>query len=337
MHTTRGHVSRGKTLPEFVNLRTALPAPRTARRVGKAEVPHAAPTPRALPLPVVKDEPPPEAYIESEVYGLNRLLCGQAVRERTFCVIVPTWNRGTSHELGRALESIFRQQYDRWIALVLDDGSSDATSRLVREYMKTDPRLHYVAYPRRRGGVAVNERGMWLAIQFASWWSRLGSDDAWGPKKLAYDAVALEVHAACYGSYRVQRGTELLPASFNRSSLPWKVRDTLLGGTFAVSWANVACRTSLLESVRRRHGSFANPALVNMEDFLVNVRIARVAGWVWRGKVGGELVVNPLEEGLVSEEFEASWNDSLTGASGNERQRNEDERLTVELIRKGFS
>jgi hypothetical protein len=324
-------MSRGKTLPEFVNLRTALPAPPPSRRIGKEELPNALPRPRTeaeekAPAPLSE-----EAFTESETFGLDRLRSRNGYLTETFCVVVPTWNR--EKPLARALASLRMQRYPRWIALVLDDGSTDKTSELVHAMMRDEPRIHYVRYPKNRGGVMMNERGMTLAIEAASWWSRLGSDDWWGASKLDHDAIALGTcpFEACYGSYRIHKDGAL-SGNFNKSHASTETRNLLVSGKFGVSWANVACATSVLARVLECYGRFAHPDLVNMEDFLCNSRIARMTDWVWRGVVGGKLVVNPKEEGLVSDELEAFWNDSPSGASGNELQRDRDYARTLELI-----
>jgi len=42
------------------------------------------------------------------------------------------------------------------------------------------------------------------------------------------------------------------------------------------------------------YGNFCDPALRNMEDFLVNARIAREStGWVFRGEIDGKFLLNP--------------------------------------------
>jgi hypothetical protein len=328
-------MSRGKTLPEFSNLRTARPAPPPSRILGNEEIPYRVPEP-ARPPAIEKGKAPAslpeEAFLESETFGLERLR-QLGKRDETFCVVVPTFNRGTTPQLGRALGSLLAQRYRRWVALVLDDGSTDGTSELVHALMKGEPRIHYVRYPKNRGGVMMNERGMTLAIECASWWARLGSDDWWGASKLDHDAIALGTcpYEACYGSYKIDKDGVLI-GNFNKSHSSEETRNLLLNGKFAVSWANVATTTAALLRVFDRYGRFAHPDLRNMEDFLVNARIARVADWVWRGVVDGKLVVNPKEEGLVSAELEATWTDSPHGASGNERQRDRDYIRTLEIL-----
>jgi hypothetical protein len=120
---------------------------------------------------------------------------------------------------------------------------------------------------------------------------------------------------------------------------------------FVASWANCAVRTTALKRVKATYGSFCDSRLVNMEDYLVNARIAReTVGWVWRGVVRGELIINPSTERIVelglqqssqTPQFFASadgldvdavWVASESGASADMGQYAADEALTRHLI-----
>lgn len=250
----------------------------------------------------------------------------------TFAVIVPTFNRAAF--LPRTLDSLLAQTYEKWVCFVLDDGSTDNTAEVLQHYQERDPRIFYARYPVNRGGVAANELGMRIACEVAEWWTRLGSDDWFGPRKLELDAWALRRHGACWGCYQVQRtdgdGTRLQEVC-NRSLTAKTVRGALFSGGFVVSWANVAARTSVLREVRRRFGHFVDPRLRNMEDFLANAYIATATDFRWRGVVKGQFCDAEMPN-LKSEVFEAVWNDCTTGASGNAAQSARDEVLTREII-----
>ena len=229
-----------------------------------------------------------------------------------FTVVVPTFNRAA--DLPRTLASLRAQSYQHWVALVLDDGSTDETTALMRRLQDEEPRIFYARYPENRGGVAMNEIGMAMACEMTEYWTRLGSDDTFGPDKLAYDAQALDgsgkgtpYFGACYGSYRVSRRGQL--AESCNPSLPlMAVREALQGGRFVASWANIAVRTAALRKVRNRWGNFVDPSLRNQEDFLFNARLSLETDFVWRGLVRGELLVNPSKVGVHSEDIEAVWN-----------------------------
>lgn len=92
-------------------------------------------------------------------------------------VVIPAYNAADT--LGRAIDSVQAQTYDDWELIVVDDGSTDATSavaqgrggriRLVRT-------THLGPGEARNHGVSVS-RGRYLA------W--LDADDVWYPHKLA--------------------------------------------------------------------------------------------------------------------------------------------------------
>jgi hypothetical protein len=279
---------------------------------------------------------PPQPFTEVEVARIRDLQNLQHL-EKTFCVIVPAYNR--ARDLSRTLNSLLNQTYGKWIAFVLDDGSADWTPKVMREYQDKDPRIFYARYLVNRGGVVMNELGMAIACETAEWWARLGSDDTWGPNKLRYDAVALAEHEAVYGAYVVERDGKLAEVC-NPPRQPKVNREALLSGGFVASWANIAVRTSVLRRIKEKYGNFCDLRLRNMEDFLVNVRIAReTEGFAWRGRVGGRLVVAPAQEleaqinqGLEIDEVEATWTAVTTGASGNAQQTMRDEVLTRRLI-----
>src|SRR5438067_1214020 len=95
-----------------------------------------------------------------------------------FSVIVPTYNR--AYVLWRALLSVLAQTEPRWELLVVDDGSTDDTSRLLEEFR--DPRIRVVTTP-NRGPSAARNQGAQLAQ--ARYLAYLDSDNTWRPEFLA--------------------------------------------------------------------------------------------------------------------------------------------------------
>lgn len=190
-------------------------------------------------------------------------------------VVCPTYNR--AHALEQTLGSLVAQTYPYWRCLLLDDGSTDGTREIAERFAAADKRIEYTRYEENRGGVAMNELGMSRAIDEGDIWVRLGSDDWFLPLKLELDVRALQENESCYGPY------QNYPESFwGELNVPANPRAALLRGEFAVSWANIAMRTSVLKKVRDRHGTFCDPRLRNMEDYLFNVRAARFTGFAWR-------------------------------------------------------
>lgn len=315
----------------------------TGRGFDEAKWSAPSPTYRWIGKSPTADEPRPKPFSTDEIRRVRSL--GNLRREKgLFCVVVPTFNRART--LPRALDSLLAQTYDRWVAVVPDDGSTDDTARVMREYQDKDPRIFYARYSTNRGGVAMNEVGMALACEFAEYWSRLGSDDWWGPDKLALDLKALQDADACYGLYTVHRPAPIhgRPAGFgevcNPPMRPSDIRAGLLAGRYFVSWANVAARCSVLREVRERFGDFVDPRLFNMEDFNFNARVAALGrDFAWRGPAGVDPTPVPLgaawDSRRPSPVLEAVWTQAPEGGASSPdhaARAAQDEALTRRLI-----
>jgi len=60
-------------------------------------------------------------------------------------IVVPTYNR--AHIILETLESVKLQSYQNWECLVIDDGSSDHTEKLLQGYIDSDSRFKYLVRP----------------------------------------------------------------------------------------------------------------------------------------------------------------------------------------------
>ena len=100
------------------------------------------------------------------------------IRNPDVSVILPTYCRGDSGLLARAIDSVLAQSFTSFELLVMDDGSIDSTSDLVSAYVKRDDRVIHVRHGKNCGlpALRVNEgllmaRGTYCAYQF--------DDDQW--------------------------------------------------------------------------------------------------------------------------------------------------------------
>jgi glycosyltransferase involved in cell wall biosynthesis len=105
----------------------------------------------------------------------------------TVSVVIPAYQ--SEFRIGETLERLARQSYTDFEVVVVDDGSTDATSEIVRRFAAKDPRVRLVV--QENGGIAAaRNRGIEAAegelIAF------LDDDDRWHPRKLELQVARLE-------------------------------------------------------------------------------------------------------------------------------------------------
>jgi hypothetical protein len=102
-------------------------------------------------------------------------------------VLMPTFEQ--SHFLPRALASLQAQTLDAWEAVIVDDGSRDATWRAAAPFLQ-DPRIRYLRLPHNEGlGRALNVALDRAAADLVAY---LPSDDLMYPRHLATLAGTLD-------------------------------------------------------------------------------------------------------------------------------------------------
>ncbi|HKH64918.1 MAG TPA: glycosyltransferase [Solirubrobacterales bacterium] len=93
--------------------------------------------------------------------------------------------------LAEAIESILGQSFADWELVIVDDGSTDGSSRILAEYTAADPRV--VVHRQENGGVAAaSNRGLELAR--APLVARLDADDLSMPGRLEQQHRFLRDH-----------------------------------------------------------------------------------------------------------------------------------------------
>lgn len=93
--------------------------------------------------------------------------------------------------LVEAIESVVGQTFADWELILVDDGSTDGSPRIGREFAAREPRIRLLPPdPHRRGAAAARNRG--IAAARGDYVAFLDSDDLFEPGKLARDVAALD-------------------------------------------------------------------------------------------------------------------------------------------------
>jgi glycosyltransferase involved in cell wall biosynthesis len=93
--------------------------------------------------------------------------------------IVPAFN--AEHFIGRTLESILTQTYARLEVIVVDDGSTDGTTRVIEDFCRRDSRVRLL----RQANAGVSAaRNLAIANSVGEFIAPIDADDLWYPTKI---------------------------------------------------------------------------------------------------------------------------------------------------------
>ena len=102
--------------------------------------------------------------------------------------IIPTFNR--AHLLPRAVDSILSQTLPPHSVIIVDDGSTDGTEKLIK---KNYPEIKYL----KQDNLGVSAaRNAGITATSCEWLAFLDSDDEWLPEKLARQIEVLNLASA---------------------------------------------------------------------------------------------------------------------------------------------
>lgn len=167
-------------------------------------------------------------------------------------VIVPVYN--TEQYLRKCLDSICGQTYRNLEILCVDDGSTDESAAILREYAAKDYRVKVLSQPNSGLSAARN-----LALDNATgeWITGVDSDDYMEPDAYEYVLAAIEdeVDIVCFGTNIVWVNLEpekhLIPFFEYSYDGKCKVTPAVINNTNDSFW-NKLWRRSLIEQLKLR-------------------------------------------------------------------------------------
>jgi glycosyltransferase involved in cell wall biosynthesis len=127
-------------------------------------------------------------------------------------VIIPTYNRAGM--IGRAIDSVLRQTFERYEIIVIDDGSMDDTQRVVEQGY---PQVQFI---RKENGGASSARNRGLVVAKGELVAFLDADDVWFEDKLEKQVALMtsdENVPLCFTDWRPVRDGKVLHESGIRS------------------------------------------------------------------------------------------------------------------------
>lgn len=182
-------------------------------------------------------------------------------------IIIPTFNR--AHLIGETLDSILAQTYTNWECIIVDDGSSDDTAKIINKYIQKDGRFQYHHRPkeRKKGANSCRNYGFELSKgEFIKWFD---SDDVMHSKlleqQIASFGEAIDCSVCKVAYYDFEKSITLKENTIYSNHL---IEDYLIGRvTFYVS--GPLWKKSFLNNQKE----LFDESLSNLDDWDFNLRM----------------------------------------------------------------
>ena len=173
-----------------------------------------------------------------------------------------------------AIESVFAQTYENWELLLVDDGSTDSSTRIALRYAEQHhEKVRYLEHPGHKNLGMSAARNLGISHAKGAYLAFLDADDVWLPHKLEQQVAIMNSHPTAgmvYGYTQYWSGWTGRPEDIRRDSIPelgirtntlFKPPTLLtllypLGSATAPSMSNLLFRRQVVESTGGAEESF---------------------------------------------------------------------------------
>jgi glycosyltransferase involved in cell wall biosynthesis len=164
-----------------------------------------------------------------------------------------------------AIESVLKQSYPNWELLLVDDGSTDASTRIAQAYAEQHPsRVRYLEHPGHVNRGASPTRNVGIGMARGEFVAFLDADDVWETGKLTEQVAIMRAHddlGMVCGTVLYWRswsgGEDELIATGHVLDLPVAPPDALLA-LYPLGHADAPCPSDVLirKAIVERVGGF---------------------------------------------------------------------------------
>lgn len=192
-------------------------------------------------------------------------------RDNLVSIVLPTYNR--AELICRAIDSVLRQSYTNWELIIVDDGSSDGTDKVLEPFL-SDSRVRYFYKPNSGAG---DSRNFGIKKAIGSWITFLDSDDEFHEDKISHQlacALRKDTKLVVCGSIYCKDGFEF------KKKIPLKkgnLRDALLSKEAGTGVSTPIYFISA-ELLRSNHIHF-DPSLPAFQDWDLLYQLAAITNY----------------------------------------------------------
>lgn len=188
----------------------------------------------------------------------------------TVSVIIPTYNR--VHLIGGAIQSVLDQSYKDFEIIVVDDGSTDNTEEVIKEFQEQDKRIVYIRHEKNKGAAAARNtgikaaRGKYIGFQ--------DSDDEWFPEKLEkqikiFENASPEVGVVYTSFWRIEKTKRTYIPPTRVTQKEGNIHSELLKGNF------IGTPVSLIKKECFKKGGMFDESLPRLQDWELVIRLSK--------------------------------------------------------------
>lgn len=203
-----------------------------------------------------------------------------------FSVVMPAYN--AANYISNALDSVRNQTFRDYEVVIVNDGSTDNTSEIIKNYFKNFSSMHYKLIEQKNKGIG-GARNSGIKETEGDFIAFLDADDKWNNEKLArvnnYIKKHPDVDLICHNEYLVRDERIISKLVYG----PFKNYADLLFRRNCISTsATVVRRTKLFEA-----GLFSENMNFNgVEDYELWLRLSKICDIKYLHEVLGEYTIN---------------------------------------------
>ena len=161
-------------------------------------------------------------------------------------VLMPAYN--AEKYIGEAIESILNQTFTDFEFIIVNDGSTDNTAKIIEEYAAKDKRIKFVNNSKNKGLISVLNEG--LDLCHGEYIARMDSDDIALPERFAKQVAYMDMHPECgvCGTWAKKFGAGIKENNLMKYQEKVKLLDFLIYGSLVIHPSSVIRKSVLVDN-----------------------------------------------------------------------------------------
>jgi len=192
-------------------------------------------------------------------------------KKKLVSIIIPCFNRAST--ISRCLDSVFYQTHQNYEVIVIDDGSTDNSKKIINKYSQKLP-LKYV-YLENSGGPA-KPRNVGISLSSGEIIALLDSDDWWLPQKLEFciEYINQGNDLVCHNMYIWDKNKSFSRKILSTREFKYPVKkDLIMNGNNIIN-SSVVFKKSLIKNDNKLFDE--DKRLVASEDYDAWIKISEI-------------------------------------------------------------